>query len=143
MKTLLIILVLLVAGNYAWKHWGSDKLERVSKGDVTGKAKKRVDTVLKGMKEEGGTLGVGLQTSVCQWDRGVILIPDRDELEKALDRFDRWCAEKQLANRKISGYEVVDASCEPSGDPCFVDVRIEGARYKLRVPEHTRISWAP
>lgn len=143
MKTLFILLVVLIAGSMAWKYFGRAKLELLSKGDVAGKAKKRVDTVLKGMRDEGGTLGFGFQTSICQWDRGAGFISDQGDLERALDRFNHWCAEKQLGNRKISGYEVLDASCAASGDPCTVNVRIEGAPYKLRVPEHSRISWAP
>jgi hypothetical protein len=142
-KTLFILLVLLIAGSLAWKYVGREKLDQLSKGDVAGKAKKRVDTVLKGMRDEGGTLGIGFQTAVCQWDRGVGFIPDQGDLERALDRFNGWCGEKQLANRKISGYDVLDASCDASGDPCVVNVRIEGARYRLRVPDRARISWAP
>jgi hypothetical protein len=142
-KTLFILLVLVIAASMLWKHGGREKLDQLSKGDVGGKAKKRVDLVLKGMRDDGGTLGIGLQTAVCQWDRGAGLITDLKELERALDRFNGWCGEKQLGNRKISGYDVLDAACEASGDPCVVSVRIEGARYKLKVPERARISWAP
>ena len=144
MKALFILLVLLVAGSIAWKKYGGvEKLDQLSKGDVSVKAKTRVDTILKGLRDEGGTLGTGFQTSVCQWDRGVVVIADQNELERALDRFNNWCAEKQFANRKISGYEVLDASCDASGDACLVNVRIEGGRYKLKVPAGGRISWAP
>jgi hypothetical protein len=99
-KTLFILLVLLIAGSLAWKYGGKEKLNQVSKGDVGGKAKKRVDTVLKGVRDEGGTLGLGLQTAVCQWDRGVALIPDQGDLERALDRFNVWCGEKNFLNRR-------------------------------------------
>ncbi|MEO8586848.1 MAG: hypothetical protein ABI584_11855 [Acidobacteriota bacterium] len=143
MKALFILLVILAAGSLAWRFGGREKLDRLSKGDVGGRAKSRVDTVLKGMRDEGGTLGIRFQTAVCEWDRGAVVISDQNELELALDRFNRWCSEKKLGNRKISGYDVLDASCEASGDPCFVNVRIEGAPYKLKVPAGTRISWAP
>ena len=143
MKALFILLVLLVAGTLAWKHGGREKLDQAWRGDVAGKAKRRVDSVLKGMRDEGGTLGLLLQTSVCQWDRGVYLISDRNDLERALDSFNGWCAEKKMGNRRISGYELLDATCDATGELCFVNVRIEGARYRMRVPSGWRISWAP
>ena len=147
MKTLFILLVLLIAGTLAWKHGGRERLDRkwdrLLRGDVERKARRRVDTVLKGMRDDGGTLGIGLQTAICQWDRGAGFISNRDELERALDRFNGWCAEKQLGNRKISGYDVLDGSCEASGDPCTVSVQIEGTHYRLKVPERARISWVP
>ncbi|MFI5120933.1 MAG: hypothetical protein ACHQM4_10985, partial [Thermoanaerobaculia bacterium] len=119
MKALFILLVLVIAGSLVWKYGGREKLNQklnqVSKGDVGEKAKKRVDIVLKGIRDDGGTLGLGLQTSVCQWDRGVGFIPDQSDLERALDRFNVWCGEKNFLNRKISGYDVLDASCDASG----------------------------
>jgi hypothetical protein len=146
MKTLLVLLVLLAGATYLWKHGGKEKLEhkvdRMAKGDVSKDAKLRVETILSGIEKGGGGVSIDLQTSVCQWDRGAILIKDSFELDKVLDRFNRWCGEKGFYNRRIRDWQVLDSTCDESGDNCVVTVRIEGQTSRMKVPRGKRISWA-
>jgi hypothetical protein len=57
--------------------------------------------MLTGMEHDGGGNGTEIQTSICEWDRGALLIKDRDELERALDAFNAWCGQKDFYNRRI------------------------------------------
>lgn len=145
MKTFLIVIIVVAGALWYWKHGGEEKLDfltkKATRGDVTKQAKERVGTVLGGMQKDGGGIGAELQTAICEWDRGVILIRDRDELERAVDAFNRWCQEKNFYNRKIGAWQVTDASCDALGDNCLVTAKIEGGTYKMKVPRGARISW--
>ena len=141
MKKLLILAIVVGAALFVWKKSGG-KVPGIEGPDAVENARVRVTAILDGMKKGGGGVNVEIQTSICQWYNGKILIQDRDELTKASDLFTVWVREKGL-DRKIADYEIVGVEVLPGSAPptCVVRVKIEGQTYRMKVPEKQTISW--
>jgi len=115
-----------------------EKIQQSMGGD---KAKARVTAILEGIKKDGGGTGGDIETSICQWRKGVVRISDGGELGRASDAFSQWCRDKDI-DRRISGYEVVRAEPVPGRSDAFlVAVTIEGKPYKMYVAEGEQIKW--
>lgn len=142
MKKLLILAIVVVAALFIWKKSGG-KVPGIEGASAEENARVRVTAILEGMKKGGGGVNVEIQTSICQWYKGKILIQDRDELAKASDLFAVWVREKGL-DRKIADYEIVDVKVVEGARPptYLVTVRIEGQTYRMKVPEKEPVSWA-
>ena len=134
--------VLVVASFLALTGCGvQEKIEKAVAGDKAEKAKLRVTTILEGVKRDGGGTGTDIQTSMCQWRKGVPLISDPAELAKTSDDFSQWCRDKGI-DRKIESYEVVSAEPVAGKDGTYlVKVKIEGSPRKMLVPDGQQIRW--
>ena len=86
MKGLLIALVavglLALVGRIALRAYNDYEEEDNAKGRVT--------TILQGIRDNQDDRGLGLQTPVCMWAQGVLLISDGYELGRASDQFTRF-----------------------------------------------------
>jgi hypothetical protein len=115
--------------------------EKIQQSMGSDKAKVRVTAILEGIKKDGGGTGGDIETSICQWRKGVIRISDGGELGRASDAFSQWCRDKDI-DRRISGYEVVGLTpVSGRSDAFIVSVTIEGKPYKMYVAEGEQIKW--
>ncbi|HKV07648.1 MAG TPA: hypothetical protein VJ725_05875 [Thermoanaerobaculia bacterium] len=106
-------------------------------------AERRVKQVLEGLKLDGdGESTTAFQAAICQWDSGVNVLSDRDELEQAYDNFDRWRDAGGINHRKLTSY-TIDGSEIVQDEPPVVNVTgtIEGRPFEVRVPYERPISW--
>ncbi|HEX9638933.1 MAG TPA: hypothetical protein VGB99_15485 [Acidobacteriota bacterium] len=137
MKGLVITLVtvglLVLVGRVALREY-----TRFSEQD---QAKGRVTAILQGIRDNVDDRGLGLQTPVCMWAAGVLLISDAYELGRASDQFDDWRREGDIW--KVSSFEVTGAELQPGSVPPLVIVSgtVNGKPFKLRVPKGDTISW--
>ena len=132
----LLLLLTLVFG----LGCNSDQLSKFKIGDDPADlAKKRVDFILKTVKDHDSEKE---QAAVCQWYKGVVFLQDQSEQEAAVDGFDSWRREGEIYDG-MDSYEIGEARpVSGSTDSFYVDVMIEGAKHKLKVPKDDRISWA-
>ena len=73
-----------------------------------------------------------LQTAICQWDSGLIVIQDRNELEQAYDAFDGWRDEFDINHRKIAGYTITGSELVQEKPPVvMVSGTIENRTFKI------------
>lgn len=143
---IIFLIVLGVAGwaakSYLTSHDGSLSLDRMANGSPEDAAKTRVKTILEGLKTDGNTNGLPLQTAICQWDSGLVVIKDRDEFEQAYDAFGTWRDERDINHRKISGYTITGGEVIQETPPVvIVSGTIEDRPFKMRVPDKRRVSW--
>jgi hypothetical protein len=142
----IFLLVVGVAGwgvrSYLKSHEGSLSLDRLANGSPEDAAKTRVKFILEGLKTDGDTNELPLQTSICQWDSAVGVIQDRTEFEQAYDAFDIWRTEFDINHRKISGYTIAGSEIIQETPPVvLVSGTIEDRPFKMRVPDKRRVSW--
>jgi hypothetical protein len=145
------IVFLLVVGAVFWagksyvkSHRGSFSLDKLVSGgsDPGTAAEARVRIILDGLKTDGDTNGLPLQTSICQWDSAVAVIQDRGELEQAYDAFDAWRDEFGINHQKISGYTITGSEVTQKQPPVVtVSGTIDDRPFKMRVPDKRRVSW--
>ncbi len=110
----------------------------VTSGCGNANAKIRVDAVLKGMTEKGKHDTQGKESvAVCQFYAGVNSL-DFSTMDIASNKFDRWKIEGDVYPR-IKHYTVEEA--EGDGDAVIVSGTINGAPFKVRVPEKGPIAW--
>ncbi|MFY9826993.1 MAG: hypothetical protein WAM82_36915 [Thermoanaerobaculia bacterium] len=143
---IIFLLVLGVAGwatkSYLKSHEGSLSLDRLASGSPEEAAKARVKMILEGLKTDGNTNGLPLQTAICQWDSALLVIQDRGEFEQAYDAFDAWRNEFDINHRKISGYAITGSEVVQEKPPVvMVSGTIEDRPFKMRVPDKRRVSW--
>lgn len=131
-----LLLVALVFG----LGCNSDQLSKFKIGDDPADvAKKRVDFILKTLKDRDSERE---QAAVCQWYKGDIYIQDRDEQERAVDGFDSWRREGEIYGG-MDSYEIGEARpAKNNPETFYIDVEIDGAKRKLKVPKGEPISWA-
>ena len=105
------------------------------------KVRTRVNTVLEGIRAEGGTTGDKLNFAMLTWDGGQRK-NEAISMEGVYDRFTAWCLQKDI-NRRIRSYEITNISIEKGSGPvtAVVSVQIEGRPLKMRVAEGERITW--
>lgn len=106
-------------------------------------AEQRVRMFLKGWQDGGTSANGAAQDAVCFWATGKRFIADRDELEMASDRFDRWRKDRDLY-RSLTSYEVGKTErIEHTEHPyTIVEVVLNGRHMKLGVPDDERpIFW--
>jgi hypothetical protein len=132
----LLLLVTLVFG----LGCDSESLSKFKIGDDPADvAKKRVDFILKAVKDRDGEKE---QAAICQWYKGVVYLQDQNEQEAAVDGFDAWRREGDIYDG-MDSYEIVEARpVSNSPDAFYVDVKIDGGQRTLKVPKDDRISWA-
>lgn len=142
MKKLLFLAIVVGVALFIWKKSGG-KVPGIEGASAEENARLRVTAILEGMKKGGGGVNVEIQTSICQWYSGKIVIHDRDVLTKASDLFTVWVREKGL-DRKIADYEIVEVTVVEGARPptCLVTVKIEGQTFRMKVPEKEPVSWA-
>src|SRR3954465_14009731 len=120
----IFLLVVGVAGwgvkSYLKNHNGSLSLDRLANGSPEEAAKTRVKAILEGLKMDGDTNGLPLQTSICQWDSAVGVIQDRNEFEQAYDAFGTWRNEFDINHRKISGYTIASSEVVQENPPVVI-----------------------
>ncbi len=143
------VIFVLVVGAVIWagkdfvqKKLDGLTLETLRTGSPEAAAKERVKIILDGLKEEGGTNGLGFQAAICEWDSALYTIQDKDEFEQAYDHFSDWLDERDINHRKISDYEITTVELLQESPPvAMVSGAIEGRPFKMRVPDKRRISW--
>ena len=143
------VVFLLVAGaifwagkNYLKNHGSGGPLDRLVSGSPTDAAEARVKQILDNLEKGGDGNDVPLQTAICQWDSGLIVIQDRGELEQAYDAFDGWRDEFDINHRKIASYSITGSELVQEKPPVvMVSGTIEDRAFKMRVPDKRRISW--
>ena len=134
MKKYIIVLVGVVLGIFGVfmfiTHGESD----------ASKASRRVETMLKGITstDGGNTVEGDEESAICMWWCGKLRIPDRDLFEEASDQFDRWRGKGDIFPY-ITGYTIDNA--EKQGSSVIVSGTIEGAPFKMRVPEKGPVVW--
>jgi hypothetical protein len=104
----------------------------------------RLNAMLQGWKEGGTSASASEQTAISQWAQGKAVIADRDELEQAMDRFDRWRRERGLYG-PLQSYEIGTVSrVERQPDPyTAVELKLNGQRQTVGVPDDEKpIFWA-
>jgi hypothetical protein len=90
------IVFLLVIGAAFWagktylKNHGSGGLsiDSLISESPTKAAEARVQQILDNLEKGGDGNDIPLQTAICQWDSGLVVIQDRNELEQAYDAFE-------------------------------------------------------
>lgn len=101
------------------------------------KAKERIESFMSYWQKGGVSLNDAEQAAACMWARGVVFVPDKDELQDAVNGFDRWRRERDLYH-SLGEYSVgppqrrSDAS---RGDFTAFDVTIDGTKYTVGVPD--------
>jgi hypothetical protein len=131
--TLVVVGLLVIAGRIAMREFTTYQ--------ESDRAKGRVTTILEGIRDNKDDQGLGLQTPVCMWARGVLLISDGYELGRVSDQFDDWRREGNIW--KVTSFEVTDAELVKGSEPPVVIVSgsVNGRPFKLRVPKGDKISW--
>jgi hypothetical protein len=132
--TLITVGLLLLVGKVALREYATYEEEDRAKGRVT--------TILQGIRDNQDDRGLGLQTPVCMWAQGVLVISDGYELGRASDQFDHWRREGNIWN--ITSFEVAEAELIANSEPATVIVSgsVNGRPFKLRVPKGDKISWS-
>ncbi|MGD2086378.1 MAG: hypothetical protein PVH61_09370 [Candidatus Aminicenantes bacterium] len=104
------------------------------------KALRRVETMLKGITstDGGNTVEGDEESAICMWWCGKLRIFDRDIFEEASDQFDRWRIKVGIP-LYITSYTVNNS--EKQGNGIIVSGTIDGAPYKVRVPEDGPVAW--
>jgi len=141
---LLVVGAIFWAGkNYLSKHGsGGLSMDRLVSGSPTDAAEARVKQILDNLEKGGDGNDIPLQTAICQWDSGLVVIQDRGELEQAYDAFDGWRDEFDINHRKISGYTITGSELVQEKPPVvMVSGTIEDRTFKMRVPDKRRVSW--
>jgi hypothetical protein len=134
MKKFVLFLLLLLGGIFGVymfiTHGESD----------ASKALRRVETMLRGITSTDGvnTTEGDEESAIGMWWYGKLRIPDQDLFEEASDQFDRWRVKGDIFPY-ISAYTVEDA--EKQGSSVIVSGTIEGAPFKMRVPEKGPVAW--
>jgi hypothetical protein len=105
-------------------------------------ARTRVEMMMNGWSKGGRTSSGDIQTAVCMWYEGSLLITDRDTLGQASVDFDIWRREKDLY-RELERWEIPSIAKESDAEPrvWIVSVDIEGDPYRMRVQEYVPIEW--
>jgi hypothetical protein len=132
-KRILILSLSLVLGLAACLSC-SDFLEKDN-------AKNRIDAVFSGLKETG--LTQKYQTAICMWAKGVVVITDRAELERAMTDFELWFRQKQI-KPPIGAYEIKSIEMLPgeANPTAIAVVTVDGVAYKVKVPKKENMTWA-
>jgi hypothetical protein len=147
MRGFLIFLLVAGAAFWAGKDFLKKKLdgmtmETLSAGSPEAAAQARVKKILEGLKTDADGNGLAFQAAICQWDSGLDVIQDQNELEQAYDHFAEWRDERDINHRKISDYQVTHVEIVQQSPPvAMVSGTIEGRAFKMRVPDKRRISW--
>lgn len=115
----------------------------VKSSAIKSQTKNRVETILTGIKEQGGGTGTKIQTAICMWWADKMVISDLRELGDAQDAFERWQKEAGIYPR-ISSFEVGDVEVLENTDvpTAIVSGTINGKAFKMKVPKRGRVSWA-
>ena len=134
MKKFIVVLGCVIVGIFAVYLF-------ITQGESdASKALRRVETMLKGITstDGGNTVAGHEESAICMWWYGKLRIPDRDLFEEASDQFDRWRGKGDIFPY-ITSYTVDNA--EKQGGAFVVSGTIEGAPFKMRVPENGPIAW--
>lgn len=103
-------------------------------------ASKRVETMLLDLKD-----GAGAESSIATtiWARNVRSM-DANELSSANERFNGWRRAKNFQYAGgFSKYRIIDAKKVDGAIPtALVTFEVDGAEYRILVPERQPISWA-
>ena len=134
MKKFIIVLVCVILGIFGVYMF-------ISQGESDSSiALRRVETMLKGITStDGGNSVEGDEESaICMWWCGKLRMFDRDLFEEASDQFDRWRVKGGIP-LYITSYNVDDAQTQ--GNWIIVSGTIDGAPFKMRVPEKGPVAW--
>lgn len=134
----LLLAVLCVLGT------ACDQLGKVGGLTARHDAENRVRTMLQGWQAGPDGQETNLQTAVCQWARGVMVIADLVELGRAQEAFETWRGRLGYSYRPIGSFEITGTSVVPGSDPPVVRVEtvIDGHPAAMLVQSRERIRWA-
>jgi len=101
------------------------------------KAKERLEAFMGYWQKGGVSLNDSEQAAACMWARGVTFITDKDDIQDAVNGFDRWRRDRDLYH-SLNEYAIgppqrrTDAG---RGDFTAFDVVIDGTKYVVGVPD--------
>ena len=101
------------------------------------KAKERVEAFMGFWQKGGVSLNDAEQAAACMWARGVVFITDKDDIQDAVNGFDRWRRERDLYHA-FDSYAIgppMRTSSASRGDYTAFDVVIDGTKYIIGVPD--------
>ncbi|HVT43632.1 MAG TPA: hypothetical protein VMT00_04510 [Thermoanaerobaculia bacterium] len=103
------------------------------------KTRKRFEHFMQRWQKGGVSLDADEQAATCLWARGVVFIADRDDLEDAVNHFDRWRRQKDLYVQNIQ-YEI--RGYQRESDRTIAEVRINGQNHRIAIPDSPNpLSW--
>ena len=106
------------------------------------KVAERVEKILIGARDFGGTNADQLQEAMCLWYADKIYLRDQDDLVRALDGFEDWQKQAGIYPR-LETFEIVEVQPEAEGSENYlVLTKINGTFRWMRVPPNAPISWA-
>lgn len=84
---------------------------------------------------------VNLQTAICLWYAGVVLIDDSGLLGTAMDKFEEWA--KPVNLYAVKQWEITDVKLDPRNpNQAYVTVELDGEPHVMFVPKGRTIEWA-
>jgi hypothetical protein len=116
---------------------GSLTKGRVADASPEQKAKDRVEAFMGYWQKGGVSLNDAEQAAACMWARGVVFITDKDDIQDAVNGFDRWRRERDLYHA-FDSYAIGPPqrrSDAGRGDYTTFDVVIDGTKYEIGVPD--------
>jgi hypothetical protein len=112
---------------------------RVSEASPEQRAKERVEAFMGYWQKGGVSLNDAEQAAACMWARGVVFITDKNDIQDAVNGFDRWRRERELY-RAFESYAIGPPqrrSDAGRGDYTSFDVIIDGTKYEIGVPDRS------
>ena len=126
MKKILVAVILIAAGIYAYKAWDTQQGVRA--------ARQRAEGVVRAMADNDAQTAIGL------WSENREKL-DIAGLESYQLRFERFWSESGLSSG--SGWAVATVKREPDSDVHLVTLRSGDRQVVLRVPPNAPISFVP